>query len=174
METVVILSVRPKWCELIASGQKTVEVRKSKPNLEIPFKVYIYQTKQSWVYNIYSEIADWKGKVIGEFICDEIVEHIPTEDYGMYYVDDDTLKYACMTAAQSWQYGRGRPLYGWHISNLKIYDKPKELSDFKKLNRNCCYSDLGFAIPECESCREKQCLVQRAPQSWCYAIKLPE
>ena len=29
----VLISIQPKWCELIASGQKTVEVRKSKPKM---------------------------------------------------------------------------------------------------------------------------------------------
>lgn len=59
----VLLSVRPKWCELIASGKKTVEVRKTRPKIETPFKCYIYCTKpkelsefglerppQSWCY----------------------------------------------------------------------------------------------------------------------------
>ena len=41
----VLISIQPKWCELIASGKKTVEVRKSAPRLETPFKCYIYQTK---------------------------------------------------------------------------------------------------------------------------------
>lgn len=40
----VLISIRPKWCELIATGQKTVEVRKTRPKLETPFKCYIYKT----------------------------------------------------------------------------------------------------------------------------------
>lgn len=41
----VLISIQPKWCELILSGKKTVEVRKNRPRLETPFKCYIYQTK---------------------------------------------------------------------------------------------------------------------------------
>ena len=41
----VLISVKPKWCELIADGKKTLEVRKTKPNLKPPFKCYIYQSK---------------------------------------------------------------------------------------------------------------------------------
>ena len=41
----VLISIQPKWCELIASGKKTVEVRKTKPKLETPFKCYIYCTQ---------------------------------------------------------------------------------------------------------------------------------
>lgn len=40
----VLISIKPKWCELIASGKKTIEVRKTRPKIEIPFKVYIYCT----------------------------------------------------------------------------------------------------------------------------------
>lgn len=41
----VLISIRPKWCELIASGKKTIEVRKTAPKLPTPFKCYIYETK---------------------------------------------------------------------------------------------------------------------------------
>ena len=45
MAKAVLISIHPKWCELIASGKKMVEIRKNKPKLETPFKCYIYQTK---------------------------------------------------------------------------------------------------------------------------------
>ena len=41
----ILISIQPKWCELIASGKKTIEVRKTRPKLETPFKCYIYETK---------------------------------------------------------------------------------------------------------------------------------
>ena len=41
----VLISIKPKWCDLIRRGRKTVEVRKTCPKLEVPFKVYIYCTK---------------------------------------------------------------------------------------------------------------------------------
>lgn len=47
----VLISIQPKWCELIASGKKTIEVRKTKPKLETPFKVYIYCTKDEPLYH---------------------------------------------------------------------------------------------------------------------------
>lgn len=81
----VLISIKPKWCELIASGRKTVEVRKTRPQLETPFKVYIYCTKD----NTFAEKTlrgfdengkavyhrAHKGKVIGEFVCDRIFPH---------------------------------------------------------------------------------------------------
>ena len=48
----VLISIQPKWCELIANGKKTVEVRKTRPKLETPFKCYIYCTQGGyhWKY----------------------------------------------------------------------------------------------------------------------------
>ena len=60
--------------------------------------------------------------------------------------------------------------YGWHISDLKIYDKPKELSEFKKHYRQCYYGDLGLATPKCSDC--KSCNLKHPPQSWCYVEEL--
>ena len=42
MSKAVMLSIHPKWCEKIASGEKTIEVRKTRPKLETPFTAYIY------------------------------------------------------------------------------------------------------------------------------------
>lgn len=82
----VMLSIQPKWCEKIASGEKTVEVRKTRPKIETPFKCFIYET--NWSDNTY-----WKnrhkgklGKVIGEFVCDRIDEyHCRAYDGGFAY-----------------------------------------------------------------------------------------
>ena len=77
----VLISIHPKWCELIASGKKTVEVRKTKPKIATPFKVYIYCTKPNTGstedrFYIYLPPHDTpkqvNGKVIGEFVCDKI------------------------------------------------------------------------------------------------------
>lgn len=69
----VLISIQPKWCELIASGKKTIEVRKTAPKLEVPFKCYIYQKKLLKNNKAYS-YKTWarNGKVIGEFVCDRI------------------------------------------------------------------------------------------------------
>ena len=87
----VMLSIQPKWCELIASWEKTVEVRKTKPKIDVPFKCYIYCTKGDWLTSVNgkvqkpnnmvidlssdSKIEELNGKVIGEFVCDRITEY---------------------------------------------------------------------------------------------------
>ena len=182
----VLISIQPKWCKLIASGKKTVEVRKSRPKLETPFKVYIYCT-QNTPYspvipmryekeggNIYiggKRYAEFlTGKVIGEFVCDNIINIVydVNEYYGVCqnqtqipYDELDKYLNTCMG-------------YGWHISDLVIYDKPKELREFRRYPRT---EHCGFG--ECELCRhgdydqlddEWFCrnYIARAPQSWCY------
>lgn len=161
----VLISIQPKWCELIASGKKTIEIRKSKPKLETPFKVYIYCTKDEPLYKSGEKFWCKKagdfgnGKVIGEFVCDDIVAartgsycKIPINE-AMIEVDD-LLDYADQ-----------KPIYGWHISDLKIYDKPKDLSEFIK---PC---DTPF---QCDKCNELVehfgCgrTITRPPRSWCY------
>ena len=153
MNKAVMLSIRPKWCEKIASGEKTIEVRKTKPKLETPFKCYIYCTKapKGWFW-LNSPNIRRDGVVIGEFICDR-------------YVIDRTFGHdavinaaACMTEIQCAAYSCVSPLYGWHISKLKIYDKPKKLIDFTgiKTMRD------GFELR----------VLERPPQSWCYVMEV--
>lgn len=153
MNKAVLISIQPKWCELIASGRKTIEVRKTKPKLQTPFKCYIYQTKRTWIYNIYSKIADWQRKVIGEFVCDEI--ECFTTDYRQNEKQTKRISLlSCVSMEDLIVYEKtSYCLYGWHISELKIYDKPKELGDFYK-PAVCGYTGLEPAA--------------RPPQSWCY------
>lgn len=175
MSKAVTLSIRPKWCEKIASGKKTVEVRKTKPKLKPPFKCYIYCTKDKnnhfWTGKRYSYADDHShnafdkigsGKIIGEFICDQIYELAP-----LNYAPDDVEKQACLTREEIVNYLKGTG-YGWHISDLKIYDKPRELREFKKSNRDCFYADLGLAKRDCPDCKNSGCFLERPPQSWYY------
>lgn len=169
----VLISIQPGWCELIASGKKTVEVRKTKPKLETPFKVYIYctnskerlwvlkETERAFTPEKIASICAAKdvggtykanGKVIGEFICDRIVD-IP---YSRYYVDyyhampQQDFEDACLDMGLIDEYLRSKDGFGWHISDLKIYDKPRELSEFSKYG-------FGHPVP-----------LKRPPQSWMY------
>lgn len=48
----VLISIRPEWCDKIASGEKTIEIRKNKPTIELPFKCYIYCTKPKSYFRV--------------------------------------------------------------------------------------------------------------------------
>jgi hypothetical protein len=141
----VLISIQPKWCELIASGKKTVEVRKTRPKLETPFKCYIYETKDAHFEHIGVHYADGQdfihhiGKVIGEFVCDRIIGTCPWRLKGetglcAKRTEEETNlpNNACLTLEEIEKYAgsRGRGIYDWHISDLKIYDKPRELGEF--------------------------------------------
>ena len=178
----VLISIYPKWCELIASGKKTVEVRKNKPKLKTPFKVYIYETQgrteTPWIDEDGHEIFKGRGQVIGEFICDKIVPLVLMESGGYYIPYKEGLGRACMTVKEAREYGKGKPLYAWHISVLVIYDKPRELYELQK-HPNTDHCGWG----ECDLCRfgdyeqldeEWICtnVITRPPQSWCYVESL--
>lgn len=171
----VMISIKPKWCELIASGQKTIEVRKSRPKLEAPFKCYIYCTKPRYEHEDFIRIDCQKiqfyggQKVIGEFVCDEILQ-FNHDDYNSpaYDISDDDLNRTCLGQEDLYRYASGKTLYGWHISDLVIYDVPRELSEFLRINRECWYADLGLAKRDCPECKNAECFVSRPPQSWCY------
>lgn len=150
----VLISIRPKWCEKIISGEKTIEVRKTRPKLLPQFKCYIYHSVQ--------------GGVIGEFVCDDIYERIvrvggscePLKycicDWNMDCTPLDTLLAdACMTKDELEKYLDGGIGYGWHISNLRIYDHPRDLWEFACLQRE---TEFGLAPRP----------ITRPPQSWRY------
>lgn len=152
----VLISIRPKWCALIASGKKTIEVRKTAPKLPTPFKCYIYCTQDKrisfWKSKTYAYADDrshnmydirGNGKVIGEFVCDLIGLH-PGIDVPSSCVPIEELK----------KYANGKMLVRWHISDVKIYDKPREVSEFIGHRK----TKFGF----------EPVAIKRPPQSWCY------
>ena len=249
IEKSVLISIQPKWCKLIALGKKTVEVRKTKPKLETPFKCYIYETKAPklkyvWTKKDYEgypwfedmdenektfcKFPQGSGKVIGEFVCDEIgtyeIEgfdknntlyqsirrHIYDEEFEHTLSftefsndmeqdeipEEGLLKQSCLTFEEIAEYIIGDKefnfytFYGWHISNLVIYDKPKELGGFiiadKEALKQCEYRERVYQNPDyvngawlfggcvchkgeidwCCDCKRKP--LKRPPQSWCY------
>lgn len=168
MSKSVMLSVRPKWCEKIASGEKTIEVRKTRPKLDTPFKCYIYCTQSGVALGAWGK----HGKVIGEFTCDRIDRLAPAnEPYGIYDIDDDYVLQTCLENGALWDYGHGTPIYGWHISGLKIYDTPKKLSEFKglcKVESDCCACPYyNYSKMDCDGRT-----IKRPPQSWCYVEEM--
>lgn len=169
----VLISIKPKWCELITNGEKTVEVRKTKPKLETPFKCYIYCT------NKYDKSGDgyfqgkYCGKVIGEFVCDEILSYTEKDlFYGMDEISNSDIEnYSCVDIDSLLEYkGKKEYIYGWHISDLVIYDKPKKISDFQKPCNH--YND-------CSTCKRFDrkdyaciCGITSPPMSWYYVEEL--
>ena len=159
MSKAVLISIRPKWVEKIANGEKTIEVRKTRPKLALPFKAYIYC---SWGRDARRLRGSW-GKVIGEFTCDRIYELAP-----LNHAPDDVEKQACLTREEIVNYLKGTG-YGWHISDLRIYDKPRELTEFRRACPNSWYCESCAMYWENNgTCGNESLYIKRPPQSWCY------
>lgn len=173
----VLISIQPKWCELIASRRKTIEVRKTRPKMETPFKCYIYCTEGKDTVYYMAKIGlcetRYDGKVIGEFVCDDIIVDERGENADVF------SKYAQLSLVEQKKYGANKPLFGWRISNLKIYDKPKGLGEFKPWCEKSRKTDDNLEM--CCNCKNAfsdedgvfyGCGLTRPPQSWCYVEEL--
>ena len=221
----VMMSIRPKMCQKIAIGEKTIEVRRTKPNLDPPFKCYIYCTKpkNSFTHGGIREYTDelyrlpngeirfgysgelmlypdqytednfLNGKVVMEFVCDKLVWVVAHPDifagHPVFYTK--AIEDACLTRAEVEEYSNGKDLYGWHISELKIYDKPKNIRQFTRysekdmrpcvVKRFTCHHEhydfnegtticnIDYDGSHCPFIR-----LQKPPQSWCYVEELEE
>ena len=177
----VLISIRPQWCEKIASGKKTIEVRKSAPK-EVPFKCYIYMTQGTYKnLGLYSEgIYQNRMKVIGEFICDKVYSiknrgfcfSVATEGES---ITDEIARQSCLDYDDMISYLGNKDGYGLHITDLKIYDKPKELCEF---GRKCDYVNEihcrdCLILGDWDSCCGVMCKpLTRPPQSWQYVEEL--
>lgn len=154
----ILMSIKAKHNRNIECGLKVSELRLKPPICELPFKVLTYESG-----------FDGRHKVVNEWICDNITEwricvgipaHLP--------------KTACVSAEEIREYsGKDcKDISEMHITNLKIYDKPKELSEFCipcKISCENCKNPLYF---ECW-CEEKgKKVVTRPPRSWCYVEEL--
>lgn len=182
----IIQAYSPEEVERIARGEQTIKVCKTAPK-ETSFKVYMYCTKEGMdVYgnakryvidtiHILNEnaakafeettgLSKWNGKVVGEFVCDKVYKIVPDGEYysNGYDIDDDMLSEMCLGRGYLTGYGLGYTIYGWHITAPKLYDKPKELGEFRKVCLN----------GKCSDCIYEECKITRPPQSWQYVEKL--
>ena len=169
-----MLSIRPKWCEKIVSGEKTIEVRKTRPKLDTPFKCYIYCTLPKYPHEDFIA-TDYPrpqfyggGKVVGEFTCERIA--LIAYDGGELSSTTNAAfsPATCLTQSEIIAYigDKGR-CYGWHMSDLRIYDTPRNLSEFRRATDPCdsCHAEYTW---ECRGCKKMSGDIKRAPQSWCY------
>lgn len=187
MSKAVMLNIRPKWVEKIANGEKTIEVRKTKPKLDTPFKCYIYCTLQGcnefFRVDLGRDVAKWnrgkwadrKGKVIGEFTCDRIFSINVFDNGSIQNWLFEHMERSCLTYEELADYiGNGKTGYGWHISDLLIYDQPRELTAFRRACPNSWYCESCAMYWENNgTCGNESLYIKRPPQSWCYveAIK---
>lgn len=181
----ILMSIQPKWCELIASGEKTIEVRKTAPK-DTPFKVYMYCTKAGYMYrcrfdeNHLAIPEVWNGKVVGEFICERVTEHEICDSGAVVNYWAEGLQHSCLTVSQideyvgkrsSSDYGKKSKVYGWHISDLKIYDKPKELYEFVNYKKYQICKERNCFSGDCLICPQNAILTS-PPKPWLYVEEM--
>lgn len=174
MSKAVMLSIRPKWCEKIANGEKTIEVRKTRPKLETPFKCYIYCTLPKYPHEDFIA-TDYPmpqfyggGKVIGEFTCDRIFPINVFDNGSIQNWLFEHMERSCLAYEELAGYiGNGKTGHGWHISGLLIYNQPRKLSEFQRATDPCdsCHAEYTW---ECTDCKKIGGNIKRPPQSWCY------
>lgn len=190
----IITSVSPYLCGKIASGDCKILLKKSTPK-EVPFRAYIYctKTKNKWslcdyegaYQNSKGEIVYAQQHVIGEFICDRVynIDYLPKEYEGNpSQFSEFICNNSCLSFEQIMEYKKGKTLYGWHISDLKIYDKPKKLNEFKtppceKSEKACgnCKWLIKINTPdvyECECYVEDGRQITSPPRSWMYVEEI--
>lgn len=189
----VLISIRPEWVKKILDGEKTVEVRKTAPKLKPPFKCYIYCTEGELSYKVGNGMICHNngGKmVVAEFVCNHILSTCGwrlTGDTGKCApttVSEKCLPFlSCLTLDELLAYAGSpnRLLYGWYISELKVYDHPKKLEEFTPHCRfmtddmlsctsgvTCLYQHRDYnpdGSLNVVTCKRR---VGRPPQSWCY------
>ena len=198
----IIQAYSPEELERIVRGEQTIKVCKTAPK-DTPFKVYMYCTtekiRRGYLHttNHKDRLYVWSNpddteirvepdgytytayschrKVIGEYVCEKIDEY-EANDRGWYIYPQDEV---CMWADEIAGYGKGKPLFGLHISSLNIYDKPKSLNSFKiacnkSIQCNACeyralvwHEDKKDFYYECG-----RPAITHAPRGWQYVEEL--
>ena len=146
----ILMSIRPEWCKKIVTGEKTIEVRKTKPEqIRLPFHVYVYATFGGENWFRFGE--HMSGRVIGRFICDDIKYYsIPYPEWNTE-TDPELIEKSCVNYTKLHKYAEPQGcVYGWHIKDFELYGQPLP---------------VGFFVDS------KGMNFQRAPQSWGYAVK---
>lgn len=197
----ILMSIHPEECEKIFNRIETIKVLKTRPKLTPPFKVYVYMTATKERFPLWEYVTayqDSKGnmvngsqKVIGEFVCDWITKvepHCDVDDCVNQYIHHypAILGNDCLSFRQLKAYLGKKGGYDWHITEPKLYDTPKKLSDFRKpcvdKYEYCqgCKHGLVILSPDEEEYAlyhggyydtfDTVCLntVSRPPRSWCY------
>lgn len=183
----IMIGIKPQWVEKILNGGKIIEIRKTMPKCELPCKVYIYCSKgqelwgdgtgETWkgidenedmtlVHELNPTLTRLNGNVVAEFTLNKVDtlerdlnDWLPKNRYD---ISNELLKNINLNQNELWNYGQGKTLYAWYIDDLKIYDKPKELSEFSSISKRMKGKESRFSSH----------LLQRPPMSWCYVEEL--
>ena len=182
MKRAILISIKPKWVADILTGRKTIEVRKTAPKCDLPIDVYIYETRdeEPLVFDlsyekdmdILDKVCNSRGKIVAKFTLNK-VEKICFNNASWesdFTPPMEIMDKACLTHNEIENYLNGTG-YAWHISDLQIFDKPKNLDDdeFHKIGFDKYYwSDHSHEGYLQWANTLADLIVHKAPQSWQY------
>lgn len=182
----ILASIKPYYYYLIAEEKKKIEVRKTAlKNLPQDIAFYMSKDEKSFARipkEFQEKYRKHFGKVGLKATCNGGIFMIPLGLRG-FEESKETLNAMCLTNEDLNAYGGLKTLYGWHISDLKIYDKPKELSEFDSpcpIENKDCENCIRYGKPHKWDFDEKQGLIyctrrlSRPPQSFQYVDEVKE
>lgn len=189
----VLVSLKPYFYYLIGEGIKTREIRKTFPKADDWSRnTWFYMSKDENSFaKIPKEFQDKYRKHFGKVglkcVCDKIYDitpHFDTPTFPNRYICgwDYGRGFDCLSFEELTSYLNGKQGYGWHITDLVIYDKPKELGEFKTFCKNyydgncteCKYfiDGRGYEYDESDCGCNGLKPIERPPQSWCYVEEM--
>lgn len=182
----ILASLKPYYYYLIGERKKNIEVRKSALK-GLPQDIVFYMSKDEKSFakipkEFQEKYRKHFGKVGMKVVCEKIDKYTSLlfrgQEFYQNFTTSEEIK-AHLTLKEMCVYGKGKPIYGWHISDLKIYDKPKELSEFRKpldrvwgsyCNDYCDRGCISFGSTDysCNDYWNWEKGLTRPPQSWQY------
>lgn len=174
----ILASIKPYYYYLIAEGKKKIEVRKTAlKNLPQDIAFYMSKDEKSFA-KIPKEFQEKYREHFGKVGIRAVVDNMDVYAYDCcdgVDIDDDMLLETMIDREYINIYAKGKALYGWHISDMKIYDKPKELSEFWG-RKNCLAADTVECWNCFAACREINGRhyqpLSRPPHSWQFVEEL--
>jgi hypothetical protein len=177
----ILASLKPYYYYLIGERKKTIEVRKSALK-DLPQDIVFYMSKDEKSFaKIPKEFQEKYREHFGKVGIRAVVDNMDVYAYDCcdgVDIDDDMLLETMIDRDYINIYAKGKPLYGWHISDLKIYDKPKELSEFKtppcEKSEKACEKCKYLVVINTPDMYEVDCFVEngreisRPPQSYMF------
>lgn len=156
----ILITLPPEQVANILNGKQTIIIQKTAPKCELPIEACIYCAKDTsgglLVKNTstdtigfakgkavlkddltrFSYIQLFNGKVVAKFTLKKVEEilALPTEIGCSYQTVTLPFKFlmqkSCVNSEGFNHYLKCKNGYAWHISDLQIFDKPKEIIEF--------------------------------------------
>ena len=124
MSDKIMLSIHHKYAELIFSGEKTIEIRKTAPSGgSFPYIIFMYETKR----------GGGAGAVVGFFKCGAIIK---TNAFSKKFSKEaetykkETAERACLSVEELESYAGGGSIRGLTVETAIRFPQPRPLSDF--------------------------------------------